>query len=315
MSIEQKIQKNIPLAPLTTFRIGGMAKFFIEARDKDELSEAVEWAHEKKEKIFILAGGSNILINDNGIDGLVIKISNKELKAADEQIECGAGLELAKAVKIADDNGLTGLEWAAGIPGTIGGAVRGNAGAFGSSIGDSVKEVEIFDSVKMEFGKLDNKACVFDYRESIFKKDNGLKIIWRVCLSLKTGSRKKIKEKMREYVKRRAGSQPKAASAGSFFKNLTFADLREFNAKLAGAAEEEGKVKKGMVGAGWIIEKIGLKGKTIGGAKISDEHANFIINAGEATAGDVIMLASYIKQQARDKLGVQLKEEIRYMGF
>ena len=309
------VKQNIPLAPLSTFKIGGMAKFFIEARDKDELLEAVEWAHEKKEKIFILAGGSNVLINDNGVDGLVIKIKNQKSKIKNQKLECGAGLELAKAVKAADDNGLTGLEWAAGIPGTIGGAVRGNAGAFGSSIGDSVKEVEFFDPVKMEFGKLDNKACVFGYRESIFKKDNGLKIIWRVCLNLKMGSGKKIKEKMREYVKRRAVSQPKAPSAGSFFENLTLANLREFNAKLASAAEEEGKIKKGMVAAGWVIEKLGLKGKTIGGAKISDEHANFIINAGKATAGDVIMLVSYIKQQARDKFGVQLKEEIRYMGF
>ena len=128
MSIEQKIQKNISLASLTTFRIGGSAKFFIEARDKDELPEAIKWAEKSKEKIFILGGGSNVLINDAGVDGLVIKINNKELKVGGEKIECGAGLELAKAVVEAARNGLSGLEWAGGIPGTVGGAIRGNAG-------------------------------------------------------------------------------------------------------------------------------------------------------------------------------------------
>ena len=125
-----KIQKNIPLAPFSTFKIGGAAKYFCEVRKENDLLDAIKYAQDNKLEIFVLAGGSNILINDEGFDGLVIHLLNTDCRVIDTKMECGAGTQLSEVVKLALENSLTGLEWATGIPGTIGGAIRGNAGAY-----------------------------------------------------------------------------------------------------------------------------------------------------------------------------------------
>jgi len=327
--IQSKIKQNIPLAPLTTFKIGGPAKFFIEVKTKDELLEALAWAKKNKQPFFILAGGSNVLINDKGVDGLVIKVCNKNITVRGERIECGAGVNLIKAVRLAVSNNLTGIEWAIGIPGTVGGAIRGNAGAYGHCMQELVETVEVFNPAKAgkkKFMQFSNKDCQFAYKESVFKftpldrknyltgQDSNL-LIWQIILKLKKGNASNINELINKYLKHRDQTQPKLPSAGCVFKNVEFANLRECNANLANEAEEAGIVKGGKVGAGWLIDKLDLKGKTIGGAKISLEHANFIVNTGKATAEDVIMLISFIKQQVRDKFGVQLQEEVQYLGF
>ncbi len=315
MSIESKIKKNILLAPLTTFKIGGPAEYFIEIKTKDELVKAIGWTKENKKEFIILAGGSNVLINDKGISGLVIKISNKDIAARGERMDCGAGVDLVRVGRLAANNSLSGLEWAVGIPGaTVGGSTRGNAGAFGFAMQDLVETVEIFNIKKEKFVLFSNKDCKFVYRESIFKKDNSL-LIWQVILKLNKGYKKEIDELMDKNLKQREQTQPKLPSAGSAFKNLNITNLREFNANLASMAEEEKIVKSGKVGAGWVINLLGLKGKTIGGAKVSLEHANFIVNTGKATAEDVAMLISFIKQQIRNRLKIQLHEEIQYLGF
>jgi UDP-N-acetylmuramate dehydrogenase len=314
MSVELKIKQDIPLAPLTTFKIGGSAKFFVEIKNKDELVEAVKWAQENNEKFYVLAGGSNVLINDKGIDGLVIKMANNNIRVRGERLECGAGASLAAAVSLAAPEGLAGLEWAVGIPGTIGGAVRGNAGAFGSSISDITETVEVFNAKKIQFYQFSRKDCEFNYRESVFKQDNNL-LVWQAVFKLRAGRTAKIKKGMEECLKRRGGGHPKLPSAGSIFKNVDYDSLRQANAYLAQRAEEDGVVHNNKVPAGWLIDLLGLKGKTIGGAKVSLEHANFIVNTGKATAEDVIMLISYIKQQVRDRFGVQLYEEVQYLGF
>lgn len=309
-----EIKKNIPLALLTTFKIGGPAKFFIEVENKEELIAATEWAKENKEKIYILAGGSNILISDKGVDGLVIKIKNNDALVKGERIECGAGAGLATLVNLAAQAGLAGLEWAAGIPGTIGGAIRGNAGAFNKRIGEQVETVEVFNVKKNKFKQFSRKDCEFDYRGSIFKKDNNL-LIWQIILKLERGEITEIKNKMGDYLKYRGETQPKLPSAGSIFKNLSLDYLKNNNSYLAELALEKNIIKDNQAGAGWIIDLLDLKGKAIGGAKVSLEHANFIVNTGNATAENIITLISFIKQQARDKFGVQLEEEIQYLGF
>ncbi len=312
--IESKIKQNIPLAPLTTFKIGGPAKFFVEVKTKDELIRALDWAKKNKEPFVILAGGSNVLINDKGVDGLAIKICHKDIVVRAERIECGAGANLIKAVRLAMSNSLTGIEWAIGIPGTVGGAVRGNAGAYGHCIQEFAETAEIFNIKKKKFVQFSNKDCQFAYKESMFRQSNDL-LIWQIILKLRKGNVDDINELIDKYLKHREQTQPKLPSAGCAFKNATLANLRECNANLANEAEEAGVVKGGKVGAGWLIEKAGLKGKHIGGAKVSLEHANFIVNTGKATAEDVAMLISFIKQQIRTKLGVQLQEEIQYFGF
>jgi UDP-N-acetylmuramate dehydrogenase len=260
-----------------------------------------------------LAGGSNVLVNDSGVEALVMQPANKELAIKGERIEAGAGCSLAEAVNAAA-GGLSGLEWAVGIPGTVGGAVVGNAGAFGASMADRVETVLVYDSGKNEFRTFSRGDCSFSYRTSIFKKNKKL-IVWQAVLKLKKGESGRIKSQQEEYLAARRGRQPNLPSAGSIFKNITLAELKQADPYLARDAEKEGIVKNGMVGAGWIIQQLGLAGKVIGGAKISLEHANFIVNTGRATAADVVMLISYIKQQARDKIGLQLREEIEYLGF
>lgn len=314
MIIEQKIKKNIPLAPLTTFKIGGPAKFFIEVKTKEEFIEALDWAEEEKQDVFVLAGGSNILVNDKGVDGLVIKMANNNIKVMGERIECGAGANFSNIVLLATKENLSGLEWAVGLPGTIGGAIRGNAGCYGGEMSEAIETVEVLDARKNEFMNLSRRDCMFNYRASIFKADSSL-LIWQVTLRLKKGRADDIKKQVNKNVKARANANPRLPSAGSVFKNIDYKIIDENNIPLAEKAKEEGVVKNNMVGAGWLISMLGLKGKTMGGAKVSLEHANFIVNTGKGTAEDVIMLISYIKQQVRDRFKIQLQEEIQYLGF
>lgn len=311
---KDKLKKNTDLSRLTTFRIGGLAEFYVEVETREELREAIEWCRANHKKIHVLGGGSNILANDKGVAGLVIKLKNSSVEIAGSRLSCGAGTSLSKAVSLAGNAGLGGLEWAIGIPGTIGGAIRGNAGAFGHSIGESVAAIEVYNSIRGGFDAVDPNDCGFSYRNSIFKGDKNA-IIWSVALKLEESGQDIIRQSMGGYLEKRSAAQPKLPSAGSVFMNLSIDSLRESNKSLAEMAEKLGMVKNGYVGAGWLIELLGLKGKTIGGAKISLEHANFIVNTGNAKTEDIIMLVSLVKQQARDKFGIQLQEEIQYFGI
>lgn len=315
MLIEQKIQENITLAPLTTFKIGGPAKFFIEVKTKEDLIGSIEWAKENKENFFILAGGSNILINDKGVCGLVVKMDNNDLKVKGERIECGAGARLAAAASLAIGQSLTGFEWSIGIPGaTVGGAIKGNAEAFGAAISDIIETVEVFNAKKLKFKILSNRDCKFGYRASVFKERDEY-IIWSAILKLKKERSDVIQNFVKQSIDFRRQKYPKLPSAGSVFKNIPIKIIEQQNSVLAEEVKQKSVSPLENVGAGLIIDMLGLKGKTIGGAKISLEHANHIVNTGKATAGDVAMLISYIKQQVRDKFGVQLQEEVRYFGF
>ncbi|MFA6393279.1 MAG: UDP-N-acetylmuramate dehydrogenase [Patescibacteria group bacterium] len=309
------IRSNIPLAPYTTFKIGGPAKFFCEVKTKAELKKAIAFARKNKEKIFIIGGGSNLLVNDAGVNGLIIKFSNNSVKIVKNILTAGAGASLADALKAATLKGLSGLEWTSGIPrATIGGGVRGNAGAFGASMGDCVSEIQVYDLKKNKFMKFTRAECCFKYRESIFKEEEKY-LIWEVKLELKKDDPKKIKNQIMENLKLRKNT-PAIPSAGSAFKNILLEEIEKANPELAKRLNRMEAVKFGKVGAGLIIDKIlDLKGKTIGGAKISEEHGNFIVNTGKATAEDIITLISFIKQQCRDKLGLELREEIQYLGF
>jgi len=312
---DNKIQKNKILAELTTFRIGGPAKFFIEAKTQEDLLVATKWAKDNKEPIFILGGGSNIIIKDEGVNGLVVKIANDEIAVRGERLECGAGAVLARIIGIAMGDSLSGLEWAVGIPrATLGGSVRGNAGAFGFSTEDLVETVEVFNLKKEKFETFSNHDCRFNYRGSIFKEDKNY-LVWKVVLKMKKGDKVEIEKNISQYLDSRQKRQPKLPSAGSVFKSLTFDYIKSANSSVAELAEKSGAIKNGKLSAGWIIEFAGLKGKRMGGAKVSLEHANFIVNTSHATAEDIIILISYIKQQIRSKFNIQLQEEVQYFGF
>lgn len=318
------VQENMPLAPYTTYKLGGPARYFFVAKNNEGVRKAVTAAAELNLPIFILGGGSNILVSDNGFSGMVIKMANKELTIAGNKIKAEAGALLGQAVSLALKNSLSGLEWAAGIPGTVGGAVRGNAGAFGQSISDNILKVQALkiSNTQAETINMTKEECKFTYRESIFKRGDNL-IVLGVELELKAGDQATIKQRMLDCVQRRSCSHPKYPSAGCSFKNIIVTDeIREKIRKIDPSGEK--KIKGGpghgagasKIGAGWFIDQAGLKGYKIGGVQVSDEHANFVVKVDDtARAEHAVMLISYVKQQVRDKFGVQLQEEVQYVGF
>ncbi len=334
------IQKNILLSKYTSFKIGGLARYFCVAENNDEIKEALEFAGKNKLNIFVLGGGSNLLISDKGFNGLVVRITNYELRIKNNEIFVASGLSLAKLVNESVKNNLTGLEWAAGIPGTVGGAIVNNTGANGMSMSDIMEEVEILESsccfhspdraVELECNPVvnglhspaglwnqhifTNKQCQFSYRSSIFKKEKK-HIIISAVLKLKKGDEIKSRKIIKEYLKSRKEKQPlEYPSAGSIFKNPIVDNKRL--AELIKKYPELNKIaKNNAIPAGWLIENLGLKDKKIGGAMISEKHCNFIVNTGNAKAEDVVILISSIKQKVRSKFGVQLMEEIEYLGF
>lgn len=263
MNLVNNFKENVSLAEHTTFKIGGPAKYFFKAKTKQDLVKAIKFAKSNHLAFFILGGGSNLLISDNGFDGLVIKIQNTKYKTIDIKIITEAGAKLSTLVKASVENNLTGLEWAIGIPGTIGGAVKVNASAYNQNIKDLVRNIK----------KIDN-------------------IIISIELELEKGDKKESLKLMKEYTQKRKNTQPlEYASAGCIFKNIP------------------GK------GAGRLIDQAGLKGTKIGDAMISEKHANFIINLGNAESEDVIKLVKLVKKTIKEKYNINLEEEIHYLGF
>lgn len=302
------------LAPFTTFKIGGPARYFIEVVTKDELLDAIRWAKRKEVSFFILGGGSNILVNDKGYNGLVIKNNCRSINLEGDLLTAESGALMAQVVALAVKEEKAGLEWATGLPGTVGGAVRGNAGCFGSGMHDCIESVEYLDLKTSKIQRLSNSKCGFSYHHSVFSNNNN--VIISADFKLAPGDKNKMQTEIKDIIEFRGARQVKQASPGSIFKNFTFAEMKKANGELLLEAQKLNKVRDGGVGAGWLIEMLDLKGKTIGGAQISPIHANFIVNlTGDATSSDVIMLISYIKQQVRDNFKVQLKEEVQYVGF
>ncbi len=313
MTIEEKIKKNYDLADLTTFRIGGKAQYFLSVKNTKELIEAANWAKIKKLSLSFLAGGSNILIANKMVRGLVIKISGEQYSIKKNMISSWAGTGLTKLSRAASNHRLSGLEWALGVPGSLGGAVRGNAGAYGSDISGQVAEVEAFNIIESKLKKFDNLDCGFSYRHSIFKQNNNL-IIINVKLKLSQGRSADITNLAERNFKKRLEKNPKEPSAGSIFKNLEFKKLIKQNSELAKELEAKGLVRGGKIAVAYLIDQLGLKGKIRGGAKISEKHANFIVNTGTATAKDVVGLINLIKKKVKTQYKIKLEEEIQYFG-
>ena len=303
------IQKNISLKGLTTYKIGGKAEFFAEIKTREELKEARKWAMENNHKITVISGGSNILFNDNGINGLLLKVANANIKAEGDSLITDAGADLMHASRVAADNSLSGLEWAVDVPGSVGGAIRGNAGAYGSSIAQNLIQVEYFDLEIGEFEFLSANKFSFSYKESVFKQNKSL-IIWRAEFNLVNDDKMIIQEKMSEYARSREATQPKLPSAGCVFKNLEFKKIKISSPQLAQLAEANGCVKGGKISAGWVVDLLGFKGATHGKAKVSLEHANFIVNIGGAVADDVRFLVEAIQRKAHGQFGLEMELEI-----
>lgn len=305
------IQENVALAPLTTFEIGGSARYFVEVESIEGIQESVAFAKEKSLKFFVLAGGSNVLFSDKGFDGLVIKMSNDSMVIHGGEIMCGAGTELMTFLSFIAENEMTGGENLTGIPGSVGGAVRGNAGAFGTEMQDIVKEVHAINVESGETAVFKNEECEFSYRNSFFKK-NPEYVVISATFNFQQGNKKEIEMAMYNIIAQRNNKQIQGIrSAGSWFVNPTVnEEVQESFTKDTGHEAREGRVP-----AGWLLESCGVFQKRIGDIQAGIQHANYFINTGEGTAEQAIQLAALAKTRVRDEFDVQLKEEVVLAGF
>lgn len=284
----KRILLNEPMSRHTSFKIGGPADILVIADNLEELKYVLEISKKYNIPITCIGNGSNLLVKDKGIRGITIKLSFKEIKIDGEEIEVDAGMPLPILTKIAYENSLTGLEFAYGIPGTVGGAVKMNAGAYGGEFKDIVVETTYINS-EQNLKKIQNKEHKFSYRYSIFDETND--IIISTKLKLKKENQEIIKRKMEENSLKRKEKQPiNFPNAGSVFK------------------------RKNEYIPAEIIDKCGLKGYNIGNAYVSKLHAGFIINKGNATAQDVLNLIEHIKNVVKEKYYINLELEIKVIG-
>ena len=286
------IFKNEPMAKHTSFKIGGSADILIKAKSIEDIKTILEYSKNENIPLYVMGNGSNLLVKDNGIRGIVIVVEFNEVNIEESEdkvkVTVGAGVKLGKLAGDLLKKGIGGFEFASGIPGTIGGAVRMNAGAHGKEMKDIV-----IKTTYMDFGgninRVTNEQQEFSYRKSIFASKKW--IILSTELELQYSEEKEIKLKMEEYAKYRREKQPiKYPNAGSTFKR----------------GEDFITAK--------LIDEAGLKGYTIGGAKVSSLHAGFIINTGNATADDVLKLVDYVTKTVYNKFGKKIELEIELIG-
>lgn len=300
------IKENISLKKYNTFNIGGEARYFVTIEKVEQLKEALNFAKEKDLKYFILAGGSNVLFMDSGFDGLIVKINIKNLEFNNSKVTAGSGIVLSNLINQAVEKNLAGMQNMFGIPGTIGGAVRGNAGAFGVEVIDVITQVNALNIETGEVRTLSKEECELEYRNSLFKKDKNW-IILEATFQLREGIQREMRKKMKEIAEKRANLKLQSMkTAGSFFANPVA------NERVQKMFEQEKNTKciEGRVPAGWLLEMVGLKGKRIGDITTGENQANYFLNLGKGTFDQVLQLASIAKMKVRDKFDVQLKEEV-----
>lgn len=296
-SIMDKIKKNVSLSGYTTFKVGGPADYLVEIVNEFEFKEAIQWAIERDIRYFILGKGSNVLFSDDGYRGLIIYTGGyKRIFRIDNRIIAEAGAMIDELIDYATDNSLTGLEFLAGLPGSVGGAVYMNARAYGGEISRVITEgrVLIVDEKdkKIKEAKLNREAMDFSYKKSIFQSGNIY--LMEAVFYLKKGNPLEIKEKISEIrTLRKSKGEYLFPNAGCIFKN-------DYSA---------GK------STGRIIDECGLKGMRVGKAEVYEKHANFIINKGGANASDIYKLINFIEEEVIRKTGIKLQKEIVLVGF
>lgn len=308
------LQKNVSLRDFSNYKIGGPAAYFLDASNKEELIEGIkEFRREQPNgKIFILGGATNILICDEGFDGLVIHNNIKGIKRNGNDLIVGSMESMENVNKFAIENSLSGLEWSGGLPGSIGGAVRGNAGAFGGEIKDNVKNVESLNLQTLEEKTRSASECEFSYRSSIFKKQAMGEFITYVTLTLAPGEQKQIQEETLKKIEYRKAKHPlEYPSAGSVFKNIPLETIpQDLKDKWQSFIKND---PFPVIPAAKIIALAGLAGTKVGDAMLSEKHTNFIVNLGNAKATDVKKVIEIIKTKVKEKFGIELEEEIIYL--
>lgn len=282
---------NASLAKFTTYKVGGTAKILVYPKNIEKLIELMEILKENDIKHFILGNGSNVLFSDQVYDGVIIKLDSfNKIEFINNKVIVGAGYNLVKLANEAVKRSLAGLEFASGIPGTIGGAIFMNAGAYNSEMAHIVESVTILTS-DLKIINLKNKEMLFAYRESMLQHNKDY-ICLEATLKLKLGKKEVLEEIMKDRKLKRKKTQPlEYPSAGSVFRN-----------------------PEGLF-SGQLIENLDLKGYQIGGAKISEKHANFIINVGGATATDIKEIIDFVKEKVKEKYNINLRVEQRLVNW
>ena len=288
-----EFEENVDGKRLCSFHVGGSVSVVARPKKAEQLAQLYTYLNENNVKNILLGKGSNLAISDNGFDGVVVslsELSRLDFDISDENcIVAGAGVPMLKLASFAYQNGLTGLEFAQGIPGSVGGGVYMNAGAYGGEISDALKSCLVFNTATGELFIAYPKQCDFSYRHSAFMDNKDLIILF-ATFALKKGNADEIKAKMDEFRAKRSASQPiEYPSAGSTFKR------------------PEGHF------AGKLIEDAGLKGYTVGGTQVSEKHAGFVINRGGATCEDIKKLVEHIQKTVKEKFDVSLECEIEFI--
>lgn len=286
---EEQIFENEPMAKHTTFRIGGKADIMLFPQNTEEIKKCIDYCEGNGINYYVMGNGSNLLVSDKGFRGIIIKIFKNfnNIEINENIIKVQAGATLGAIAKFALEKSLSGFEFASGIPGTIGGGICMNAGAYGGELKDIIKSVTVIENGQII--KLKNSQCEFEYRNSRILKEK--LTVLEAEIELKNGNKEEILSKMKEITKTRNEKQPvEYPSAGSTFKR----PLNNF--------------------AGKLIMEAGLKGKNVGGAYISEKHCGFIVNKGGATCKDVLELAEIACKEVKEKFNTNLEKEIRVIG-
>lgn len=311
-----RLKEGEPLMKHVNFRLGGPATGYFEAKKPEEAVSAIRLAQQSGIPWVVLGGGSNVLVSDAGFDGLVVQAAYRAWEIDGTRVQADAGVLSVFLARATVQAGLTGFEWAIGLPGTIGGAVRGNGGCFGGEMKDTVETVDVYDATQDALKTMTWTECKFAYRDSIFKHQSHPPLILSVSMRLKMGDPVKGKTRLDAIMKQRKENQPQdASSAGCMFKNVTINNATDLWKLRQETDIPQEFLEAKRIPAGWVIDQAGLKGTKVGDAEVSEKHGNFCLNRGKATAEQVVQLVSLVKTKVRNSLGIQLEEEVQLIGF
>ena len=302
------VSSDTPLSRHTRFGIGGPADLYAETSDAQAFIAALEVARGSGMEMVVIGGGTNLIVSDAGFRGIVLRYRAERLQAAGTCVMADAGAGLQDLVDFTIARGLKGLETLAGIPGSVGAAVYGNAGAYGHAMAERVVRVRFYDGAEVRLFR--NDECRFQYRESVFKQHKEW-IIFSTELALEGADEAELQRIADDIVKVRNEKFPVTMKcAGSIFKNLLY---RELPAEVAAAVPER-VVREGKVPAAYFLEQVGAKGTERGAIRVATYHANLIYNAGGGSAADLCALIADLKTRVRERFGIELEEEVQYVG-
>src|SRR5690349_8269576 len=302
------VSRGTPLSRYTRFGIGGPADLYAETDSVEAFIAALDAARSSGIPVMVIGGGTNLIVSDSGFRGIVLRYRADRLMGANARVHADAGAVLQDLVDFTIERGWKGLETLSGIPGSVGAAVYGNAGAYGHSIAERVLHVRFYDGESVRV--YDNAQCEFHYRESVFKRHKEW-IIFSTELLLEPADGAILRKAADEILSVRNAKFPVTMKcAGSIFKNLLWKDLPPAVAEEVPASS----VREGKVPAAWFLEQVGAKGMRQGDIHVADYHANLIYNAGDGTAADLCALICELKRRVRERFGIDLEEEVQYVG-